>query len=165
MFFGGTAALRPPPIWRSFEESLQQPLQPLTHARAICSSNTSSLWSSWYSSALSVQYASLVNASGASSHSQASASMASWRPWHVSLHHLLQHVVQVPLLQYMISYFLFSRELHSASGSPRKLSARASDDAAGEARARSATAATKRAIREEWSCRERSLCAGQTGRL
>merc|ERR1719428_2471825 len=92
---------------------LQHPSQPMVHARAIFASKGSFLYFSWYASALSSQKVSLVNASGASSHSHSSFSIASLRFPHIVLHHSSQHSVQVPDVQYMISYFFFSLSLHS----------------------------------------------------
>merc|ERR1719321_1444360 len=94
---------------------LQQPSHPMVHARAILASKGSFLYFSWYASALSSQKVSLVKASGALSHSHSSCSMASFKFWHMVLHHSSQHSVQVPDLQYMISYFFFSLELHLGS--------------------------------------------------
>merc|ERR1719311_87469 len=94
---------------------LQQPSQPMVHARAIFASKGSFLYFSWYASALSSQKVSLVNASGAESHSHSSFSIASFRFWHIVLHHSSQHSVQVPDVQYMISYFFFSLSLHLGS--------------------------------------------------
>merc|ERR1719159_65772 len=94
---------------------LQQPSHPMVQARAIFASKGSFLYFSWYASALSSQKLSLVNASGASSHSHSSFSIASFRFWHIVLHHSSQHSVQVPDLQYMISYFFFSLSLHLGS--------------------------------------------------
>merc|ERR1719231_1793392 len=94
---------------------LQQPSQPMVHARAILASKGSFLYFSWYASALSSQKVSLVNASGASSHSHSSFSIASFRFPHMVLHHSSQHSVQVPDVQYMISYFFFSLSLHLGS--------------------------------------------------
>merc|ERR1719161_715306 len=100
---------------------LQQPSQPMVHARAIFASNGSFLCFSWYASALSSQKVSLVKASGAESHSHSSFSMASFKFWHIVLHHSSQHSVQVPDVQYMISYFSFSLSLHLGSSTARSL--------------------------------------------
>merc|ERR1719161_1330913 len=97
---------------------LQQPSQPIVHARAILASKGSFLYFSWYASALSSQKVSLVKASGASLHSHSSFSIASFKFWHIVLHHSSQHSVQVPDVQYMISYFFSSLSLHLGS-SPR----------------------------------------------
>merc|ERR1719159_2215736 len=102
---------------------LQQPSHPMVQARAIFASKGSFLYFSWYASALSSQNVSLVNASGAESHSHSSFSIASLRFWHMVLHHSSQHSVQVPDVQYMISYFFFSLSLHlgsSATTSPNR---------------------------------------------
>merc|ERR1719159_2003886 len=94
---------------------LQQPSHPMVQARAIFASKGSFLYFSWYASALSSQKVSLVNASGALSHSHSSFSMESFRFWHMVLHHSSQHSVQVPDVQYIISYFFFSLSLHLGS--------------------------------------------------
>merc|ERR1719191_1022937 len=97
---------------------LQHPSQPIVHALAIFASNGSFLCFSWKSFALSSQYVSLVKASGGLSHEHSSFSIEAFRFSHMDLHQESQHSVQVPDLQYMISYFFFSRSLHS---SPRAL--------------------------------------------